>query len=61
MAYLEANVKSMRDWMNVMYSDMLRLQHSAAKAIAGDRDGANQIYLQVQNNANLLATGKSDE
>ena len=60
-ASLDANLKSVREWMNVMYGDMLRLQHGVAKAMDGDRDGGNEIYLSVQKNANLLATGKRDE
>lgn len=58
---LEKDLAGARAWMSVMYADMLRLQHSAAKAIAGDRDGANEIYLAVQKNSKLLTPGKKDE
>lgn len=60
-ADLEKGLAGAKSWMNVMYADMLRLQHSVAKAMAGDRDGANQIYLAVQENSKLLATGEKDE
>lgn len=58
---LEGEIASAKKWMNTMYSDMLRLQHATAKAIAGDRDGANAIYVSVQFNSKVLAGTNSDE
>lgn len=60
-AELEESLNNARLWMNVMYQDMLRLQHASAKAMSGDRDAANDIYLSVQRNAKALSSGGSDE
>ncbi|KFI27796.1 hypothetical protein CN97_00885 [Haematobacter massiliensis] len=60
-ARLRGELSQTKKWMSLMYTDMLKLQFAAAKAIKGDRDAANAIFREVERNAHLLATGNADD
>ena len=59
-ALLESQMALLKPWLTVMYADMMKLQFAAAKAMKGDRDGANAIFREVQKNADLLAAGENE-
>lgn len=58
---LEDDLDKAKSWLSAIYADMLRLQHATAKAMAGDRDAANAIYVEVLNNSKKLQGAKTND